>query len=64
MNPSKVVFFLVQLWLWIGMTVLAPAQVSNIHFKTIPVKQGMAHISVFCVLQDSRGYMWLAPKAA
>jgi ligand-binding sensor domain-containing protein/signal transduction histidine kinase len=62
MNRAIKMGFFLSLWLWIGGISVAQAQVSDIRFKHLSLKQGLSHPSVFCILQDSQGYMWFGTK--
>ena len=48
--------------MWIGSGLLVQAQESPIRFRNISKKQGLSHVDVFCVLQDSKGYMWFGTR--
>jgi ligand-binding sensor domain-containing protein/signal transduction histidine kinase len=45
-----------------GAFIQAEAQVSDIRFNNLSTKQGLSHASVFCILQDSKGYIWFGTK--
>jgi ligand-binding sensor domain-containing protein/signal transduction histidine kinase len=60
-RANKLVYFLT-FSIWMSSCLLAQAQISNIRFKNLTTKQGLSHPSVFCVLQDSKGFMWFGTK--
>ncbi|UCC64320.1 MAG: hypothetical protein JSV36_04495, partial [Anaerolineae bacterium] len=31
----------------------------NLKFERISIRQGLSHSTVYCILQDSKGFMWL-----
>jgi signal transduction histidine kinase/ligand-binding sensor domain-containing protein len=33
--------------------------VQNLRFERISIEQGLSHSTVYCILQDSKGFMWL-----
>lgn len=35
---------------------------SNFHFKNIQVENGLSENAVYCILQDSKGFMWFGTK--
>lgn len=35
---------------------------TNFHFKKIQVDEGLSENTVYCILQDSKGYMWFGTK--
>src|SRR5688572_81503 len=37
-------------------------QKPNIKFNTISTKEGLSQVSVMCILQDSRGFMWFGTR--
>jgi signal transduction histidine kinase/ligand-binding sensor domain-containing protein/DNA-binding response OmpR family regulator len=38
------------------------SQSQDIKFERISVEQGLSHAKVFCILQDSKGFMWFGTK--
>ncbi len=38
------------------------SQSPDIKFERIPVEQGLSHAKVFCILQDSNGFMWFGTE--
>ncbi len=43
-------------------TNLYPQANYNLHFRKIGVDDGLSETTVFCILQDSRGFMWFGTK--
>ncbi len=41
---------------------LYAAEHTNFHFKNIQVDEGLSENTVFCILQDSKGYIWFGTK--
>lgn len=35
---------------------------SGLSFRDIPVQQGLSHSSVYCMLQDQKGFIWIGTK--
>ncbi|MES2733936.1 MAG: two-component regulator propeller domain-containing protein [Bacteroidota bacterium] len=62
MGKAKTAISIICLWVWMGALMSANAQVSDIHFNNLSTKQGLSHASVFCILQDSKGYIWFGTK--
>ena len=62
MGKAHIAVFFSFTWLWLGLVFCAEAQVSDIRYKNISTKQGLSHKNVFCLLQDSKGYVWFGTK--
>ncbi len=41
---------------------LPAAGYSNFHFRKIQVDDGLSENTVYCILQDSKGFMWFGTK--
>lgn len=53
------------LFLFLLTTVVANAQSgweSGLYFRDIPVGQGLSQSSVYCMLQDNKGFIWIGTK--
>jgi signal transduction histidine kinase/ligand-binding sensor domain-containing protein/DNA-binding response OmpR family regulator len=53
----KKILIILFVLLWAGNCF--PAQVGQFFFKTYQVKDGLSHNSVWCLLQDSSGFIWM-----
>lgn len=40
----------------------AKSQVNNVKFSHLSVEQGLSHKDAYCILQDSKGFIWLGTK--
>ncbi len=58
---TKKAGYLVILICLISMSALH-AQVPNLRFQHYSVEQGLAQSSVFCILQDQKGFMWFGTE--
>lgn len=38
------------------------AQINNIHFEQISLERGLSQSTVYCILQDKQGYMWIGTE--
>ncbi len=56
------VFKAIVLFLLIGLNSIY-AQNNNLRFEHITMKDGLSHSTVYCILQDSKGFMWFGTRA-
>ncbi|MCK5056902.1 MAG: SpoIIE family protein phosphatase [Candidatus Aminicenantes bacterium] len=56
---KKCVFFCIVL---LGLSIVLLARGRTIHFKRISIDEGLSQNSVFCMLQDSKGFMWFGTQ--
>ena len=53
---NKAIFFVLSL------PVIVHPQDQNINFEHLSVEQGLSHTLVYCIFQDSKGYMWFGTE--
>lgn len=58
---KEIVLWVVTL-LFLFLTSCLYAQKNNIRFKRISIEQGLSQVSVFCILQDKKGFMWFGTQ--
>ncbi|MDR2919774.1 MAG: response regulator [Tannerella sp.] len=58
----KKIYLLLAVFLLAVSSVIAQVENINFHFKTLQVDDGLSENAVYCILQDSRGYMWFGTK--
>lgn len=51
------------LFLILNISTLVYSQEENIKFKHVTIEHGLSQSTVFCVLQDSKGFIWFATEA-
>ncbi len=50
------------LWLFIGIGSSLLAKDPTLHFKHLSLDEGLSQNSVFCILQDQKGFLWFATQ--
>lgn len=58
MSTDKLYFLIICLILFVN-----PVSAENYYFKRYGKENGLSHQTVFCALQDSRGFMWFGTKS-
>jgi len=60
----KFKFFLLLLFITLNFfTLNMYSQHNKIKFKQITIQEGLSQSSIFCVIQDSKGFMWLGTES-
>jgi len=54
--------FLCFIWILSGLHAVLYGQMSHIHFENLSIEDGLSQGTVFCILQDSKGFMWFGTE--
>ncbi len=62
MEKLKQLLFLFNCFLFFLPSGVKAQESTNFHFKKIQVENGLSESTVYCILQDSKGFMWFGTK--